>query len=159
MGTGFAAARSNSRIPMAPARPRVLVAGTELAIDTCRRVLDDGVELLGARSVEEALEQLDPSIALIISSVRFDESRMFDFLEALRAMRARCSAPVLCCRMVRQPLSATMYHSIETAALALGVKAFMDLDTEIRERGEAEAQRRLRSMIYAHLPREARATS
>jgi len=74
-------------------------------------------------------------------------------------MRARCAAPVLCCRMVRAPLSAAIYHSIETAALALGVKAFMDLDTEIRERGEAEAERRLRSLIYAHLPREARVTT
>ena len=144
---------------MAPRKPRVLVAGTELAIETCGRLFGESVELIAARSVEEALERLDPSIELIISSVRFDESRMFDFLEALRAMRARCPAPVLCCRMVPRPLSATMYHSIETAALALGVKAFLDMDTEIRQRGEAEAERRLRSLICTHLPREARVTT
>ena len=144
---------------MAPRKPRVLVAGTELAIETCGRLFGESVQLVAARSVEEALERVDPSIELIISSVRFDESRMFDFLEALRAMRARCAAPVLCCRMVRQPLSPAMYHSIETAALALGVKAFLDMDTEIRERGEAEAERRLRSLISAHLPRQAHATT
>jgi response regulator RpfG family c-di-GMP phosphodiesterase len=144
---------------MAQAKPRVLVAGTELAIETCRRILDDEVELLAARSVEEALERVDASVDLIISSVRFDESRMFDFLEALRARRPRCSAAVLCCRMVRRPLSATMYRSIETAALALGVKAFLDMDNEIRERGEAQAERRLRELVYAHLPREARVTT
>jgi hypothetical protein len=141
---------------MAQRKPRVLVAGTELALETCGRLFGEHVELIAARSVEEALERLDPSIELIISSVRFDESRMFDFLEALRAMRARCAAPVLCCRIVRAPLSSAMYHSIETAALALGVKAFMDMDTEIRERGQAEAERRLRELVYAHLPREAR---
>jgi hypothetical protein len=45
-----------------------------------------------------------------------------------------------------------MYQSIETAAHALGVKAFMDLDTEIRRHGPDEAERRLRSLIHAHLP-------
>jgi len=144
---------------MAQRKPRVLVAGTELATETCGRLFGESVELIGARSVEEALERLDASIELIISSVRFDESRMFDFLEALRVLRARCAAPVLCCRMVRQPLSATMYHSIETAALALGVKAFFDMDTEIRERGQAEAEERLRSLIYGHLPRETGVTT
>jgi hypothetical protein len=144
---------------MGQRKPRVLVAGTQIAIDTCRRLFADDVELVAARSVEEALERLDRSVDLIISSVRFDESRMFDFLEALRAMRASGSAPVLCCRIVRRPLSAAMYHSIETAALALGVKAFLDMDTEIRERGEAEAERRLRDLVYAHLPREARVTT
>jgi len=142
---------------MAQRKPRVLVAGTELAIETCRRLLGESVELIAARSVEEALERLDPALDLIISSVRFDDSRMFDFLQALRA--ARCAAPVLCCRMVRTPLSPTMYRSIETATRALGVRAFMDMGTEIQERGETQAERRLRELVYEHLPREARVTT
>jgi hypothetical protein len=84
--------------------------------------------------------------------VRFDESRMFDFLQALQELRNRCAAPVLCCRMVRKPLRPAMYRSIETATQALGVKAFLDMDTEIRSHGEAEAERRLRSLILAQLP-------
>jgi CheY-like chemotaxis protein len=136
---------------MAAAKPRVLVAGTELAIATCGRILDDDAQIIAVRSVAQALERLEPAPDLIISSVRFDESRMFDFLEALREQRKRCPAPVLCCRIVHKPLSPAIYQSIETAAEALGVKAFFDMDTEIRRHGAAEAERRLRSLIRAHL--------
>ena len=134
---------------MAPAKPRVLVAGTELAIATCKRLLDEDAQIIAARSVPEALEHLESAPDLVVSSVRFDESRMFDFLQQLGS---RCRAPVLCCRMVDKPLTATMYQSIETAARALGVTAFFDMDTEIRVHGEAQAERRLRSLILAHLP-------
>ena len=130
------------------AKPRILVAGTELAIATCERLLDGEAQVIAARSVGEALERLEPAPDLIISSVRFDESRMFDFLQALHD----CGAPVLCCRIVSKPLSATMYQSIETAAKALGVKAFFDMDTEVARHGTAEAERRLRGLIHAHLP-------
>jgi hypothetical protein len=137
---------------MVHAKPRVLVAGTELAIATCERILLEEAQVVAARSMREALERLEPAPDLIISSVRFDESRMFDFLEALQKVRSRCAAPVLCCRIVHQPLSPAMYQSIESAAQALGVKAFMDMDTEIRRHGADQAERRLRSLIHAHLP-------
>jgi hypothetical protein len=137
---------------MAAAKPRVLVAGTELAIATCERILAGEAQVVAARSVTQALESLEPAPDLIICSVRFDESRMFDFLQALQTLRDQCSAPVLCCRIVPKPLRPAMYHSIETAATALGVKAFLDMDTEIRRYGEAEAERRLRGLIHAQLP-------
>ena len=128
------------------------MAGTELAIAMCERILGDEAQVIAARSVKEALERLEPAPDLIISNVRFDESRMFDFLAALQELRNQCAAPVLCCRMVRKPLRPAMHQSIETAAKALGVEAFLDMDTEIRRHGEAEAERRLRSLILAHLP-------
>ena len=134
---------------MSIAKPRVLVAGTELAISTCERLLDEEAQVIAARSVPEALERLEPAPDLIISSVRFDESRMFDFLQEVRS---RCQAPVLCCRIVNKPLSPTMYQSIDTATKALGVRAFFDLDTETRRHGTDEAERRLRTLIQAHLP-------
>ena len=137
---------------MADAKPRVLVAGTELAIATFERILGEEAQLVAARSVKEALERLEPAPDLIISNVRFDESRMFDFLQELRE---RCRTPVLSCRIVSPPLSPRMYQSIETAAKALGVKAFFDLDTEIRRHGRSEAERRLHSLIHAHLPARA----
>jgi response regulator RpfG family c-di-GMP phosphodiesterase len=136
---------------MTHAKPRVLVAGTELAIATCQRILDEEAQVVAARSVAQALERLEPAPDLIISSVRFDESRMFDFLQALQEFRDRCRAPVVCCRIVPKPLSPAIYQSIETAAAALGVKAFFDMETEIRRHGEAEAGRRLRHLIHTQL--------
>lgn len=129
------------------------MAGTELAIATCERILEEEeAQVVAARSVAEALRRLEPAPDLIISSVRFDESRMFDFLQEVRS---QCTAPVLCCRIVNKPLSPTMYRSIETAAKALGVKAFFDLESEMRRHGEAEAERRLKGLIHAHLPARA----
>jgi CheY-like chemotaxis protein len=133
---------------MTVAKPRVLVAGTELAIATCQRILGEEAQVVAARSVREALERLEPAPDLIICSVRFDESRMFDLLQEVRS---RCRAPLLCCRILNQPLSPAMYQSIETATRAIGVKAFLDMDTEIRRHGEAEAERLLRSLIQTQL--------
>jgi hypothetical protein len=134
-----------------PSRPRVLIAGTEIAIATCERLIGDAAEVVEARSLGEALERIDPTVTLIISSVRFDESRMFDFLNALEARRDRCRAAVICCRIVREPLSNALYGAIETAARALGVKAFFDLDTEVRNHGQEAAERKLAELIFAHL--------
>jgi len=132
-------------------RPRVLIAGTEIAISTCERLIGEAADVIEARSLGEALELIDPSVALIISSVRFDESRMFDFLTALEARRERCHAAVICCRVFREPLSDAMYAAIETAARALGVKAFLDLDTEVRRLGQEAAERKLAALIFQHL--------
>ena len=140
-----------------PSRPRVLIAGTEIAISTCERLIGDAADVIEARSLAQALERIDPTVSLIISSVRFDESRMFDFLTALEARRDRCRAKVICCRVVSQPLSATMYQAIETTARALGVIAFFDLDTEVRRHGQEAAERRLAELIFAHLGVPARA--
>lgn len=140
-----------------PSRPRVLIAGTEIAIATCERLIGEAADVVEARSLAEALERIDPTVSLIISSVRFDESRMFDFLAALEARRDHCSAAVICCRIVRAPLSDALYGAIETAARALGVKAFFDLDTEVRRLGQDAAERKLAELIFAHLEEQARA--
>lgn len=135
-----------------PPRPRVLIAGTEIAIATCQRLIGDAADVVEARSLAEALERIDPTVSLIISSVRFDESRMFDFLTGLEARRDRCRAAVICCRVVNAPLSEALYGAIETTARALGVKSFFDLDTEVRRSGQQAAERKLASLIFAHLP-------
>jgi hypothetical protein len=139
------------------ARARVLIAGTEIAIAACERVIGEAAEVIEARSLAEALERVDPTVTLIISSVRFDESRMFDFLTALRERPSGCQAAVLCCRVFRQPLSPAMYAAIDTAARALGVRAFFDFDTEVRRLGEPGAERKLAELIFAHLGEPARA--
>ena len=132
-------------------KPRVLVAGTELAIETCRRLLGESVELIAARSVEEALERLDSALDLIISSVRFDDSRMFDFLGALNAMPPSRRVPVICCRVARAPLSGGSRRGIELALEALGVAAFLDMHELEQRDGLAAAQAALREAVMARL--------
>src|SRR2546423_6141372 len=107
--------------------PRILVAGTPLAVDTLRRVLGAEVELVVAHSLESAIEKLSVQPDLIVCSVRFNESRMFDLLNHLHAMPGKAKIPVICCRAIDKPLSAARDHAIRVAAEALGAIAFFDL--------------------------------
>src|ERR1051325_11452563 len=66
-------------------RPRVLIAGTHRAIELLEELLRDHAEIVGARSVRDALERLDDGeYDTIACNVRFDESRMFEFLQGVR---------------------------------------------------------------------------
>src|SRR3954469_11292281 len=142
-----------------PSRPRVLIAGTEIAIATCERLIGEAADVVAARSLAEALERIEPTAALITSSVRFDESRVLAFSTGVEAPRRGGCAGVMGCRVGHEPLSDALYGAIDTAARALGVKAFFDLDTEVRRLGQETAERELAELIFAHLGEQAPAPS
>ena len=132
---------------------RVLVAGTQDAVDTARAALGGELELAAAYSVAEALKEVEGGVELVLCNVRFDDSRMFDFLGALNAMPRDKRLPVVCCRVARSPVSAGARRGIELALEALGVLAFVDLyEVETRD-GPDAAQAVLRATVMAYLPR------
>jgi hypothetical protein len=132
-------------------RRRVLVAGTQDVIDAARAALGEELELAAAYSVAEALQQVGAGVELVLCNVRFDDSRMFDFLGALNAMPGARRVPVICCRVARSPISGGARRGIELALEALGVLAFLDLhELEIRD-GPAAARAALRGMVMTHL--------
>jgi len=132
---------------------RVLVAGTQDAVDTARAALGGEFELTAAYSVTQALKEVEGGVELVLCNVRFDDSRMFDFLGALNAMPRARRLPVVCCRVARSPVSAGARRGIELALEALGVLAFLDMhEVEARDGPEA-ARAALRATVMAHLPR------
>lgn len=132
---------------------RVLVAGTQDVVDAARAALGGDLELAAAYSVAEALKYVEGGVDLVLCNVRFDDSRMFDFLGALNAMQRSRRLPVVCCRVARNPMSAGARRGIELALEALGVIAFLDMqELETREGPEA-ARAALRAAVMAHLPR------
>ena len=132
---------------------RVLVAGTQDVIDAARAALGGELELATAYSVSEALRQVEGGVELVLCNVRFDDSRMFDFLGALNAM-ARSGPPVICCRVARGPMSAGARRGIELALEALGVVAFLDMyELESRD-GLSAAHAALREAVMTRLPKE-----
>ena len=134
-------------------RPRVLLAGTAEAIKKLRALLADEAQIVAAQSIDEALRHIDPDIALIICNVRFDDSRMFDFLHAVNArLGVRCP-PVICCRLSQPPFSLGVRAAIRMAAQALGVSEFVDYYKLQEERGAEGAREKLREIVMAHLPR------
>ena len=133
---------------MAPieGRLRVLVAGTADAMEAVRAAVRDDVELVRAYSVKEALERCDEAVFDVIAcNVRFDESRMFEFLQAV--MERGLSARIVSFRIDERPLAVSSSRSIRNALEALGVRRFVDLSQIGDEYGDAAALETLRKVI------------
>jgi hypothetical protein len=133
------------------ARARVLVAGTRLGIDLVRDVLGGDADLVGAQSVTEALAEVDRGVELIICNVRFDDSRMFDFLGALGGRGSARGVPVVCCRVLHRPLSVGARRAIALALEALGVAEFVDMQAIEEEQGSDAARQALRRAALSRL--------
>jgi hypothetical protein len=133
-------------------RPRVLVAGTRQGIASVREVLAGEAELIGAQSVVEALAEVDRGgLDLIICNIRFDDSRMFDFLGALGDRPTARGVPVICCRVLHRPLSVGARRAIALALEALGVAEFVDMQAIEEEQGTDAAKDALRRAARARL--------
>jgi hypothetical protein len=132
-------------------RPRVLVAGTRQAIATVREVLGEEAELVGAQSVGEALAEVERGVKLIVCNIRFDDSRMFDFLGALGARPAARGVPVICCRVLHRPLSTGSRRAIALALEALGVAEFVDMQSIEEAHGPEAAREALRRAALSRL--------
>ena len=133
-------------------KPRVLIAGTPRAIGIIEQSLGGAVELVRASAGAEALACCRESIALVVTHVSFDESRMLDFVQALRAQAPERAVPVICLRLL-SPLSPRMREAIVEALEVLGATRFIDL-YEMRERlGEDAARRQLTQLLLEECAR------
>lgn len=130
---------------------RVLVAGTREVVEAARAALGEELELATAYSVAEALKAVQGGVELVLCNVRFDDSRMFDFLGALNATQGSQRVPVICCRVERSPMSGGARRGIELALEALGVLAFLDMYELEQRDGRPAALAALRSAVMAHL--------
>jgi response regulator RpfG family c-di-GMP phosphodiesterase len=132
-------------------KPRVLIAGTRQAIDVLQEVLGSDFELLSATSIHEALYLLEPRIDLILCNVRFDDSRMFEFLHALQNTPAGRGVPVICCRLQSDPLSPRVRRAIEHALEALGITTFVDRPLLLERYHLAVVDEMLRQLVIDRL--------
>ncbi len=126
---------------------RILVAGTSDAIEALSEVMRDEAQLVPARSVREALDRFDARIDMVVCNVRFDESRMFDFLLALRQKPGGESVRVVSLRIAGSELSSRMRWSIKAALEALGVDIFIDVPQLEADYGRQVALETLRQII------------
>ncbi len=134
---------------MAKAKARVLVAGTAGAVNAVHEALaHDDAHIVAAYSVREALERCAAEqFDVIACSVRFDESRMFEFLQALTVSEPPCSARIVALRGDGGPLKASVRDAVRHALEALGVERFVDLQEVSRLYGAAAARETLRKLV------------
>jgi hypothetical protein len=123
------------------AKQRLLAAVTQMGFMHARRVLHERFELVPAFSVPQALASLEESeIDAIVCSIHFDESRMFDFLT--RVGEVAPEIPIVCCQILRSPLSLQAIDGLVTTAKSLGCRGFVNYNELHRTHGFDEADRR-----------------
>ena len=130
------------------ARPRVLVAGTADAIETVAQVLRGDADIVPARSVEEALSRFDEDrFDTVACNDRFDDSRMFNFLQALKERPLGRTVRIACFRLSGGALAPSSRNAIRNALDALGVSIFFDLEQLTIDYGREVARETLRQII------------
>jgi DNA-binding NtrC family response regulator len=106
---------------------RILVADTPEADRRISAILD-GYELVFVRTLREAQSALEREpVALVLTGVHFDDSRMFDLLRYLQASGERPGCAVICMRSQHFVSSAITIEGLEIATRALGCNLFLDL--------------------------------
>jgi CheY-like chemotaxis protein len=87
-----------------------------------------GHDLLFVRSMAEAIRSLRrDGFQLIVIGLEFDESRMLELLQHVRALPTYKEVPVICVHAEQMNLSEAAIKNIDVAVKALGGLAFLNL--------------------------------
>ena len=122
------------------------MAGTADAVEAVRDALRGEAEVVAAYSVKEALALFDEGgFDSVACNVRFDESRMFEFLQAV--MERSRGVRMVAFRVGATVMPATSRTAIRNALEALGVQRFVDLIQIGDEYGDDVALETLRKII------------
>lgn len=106
-------------------QPPVLLAATQESAPLLQRALRGIAHPVVAYSAADALRLMTPEVRFVICTVRFDDSRMLDFLSL--AARRFPHVRFICCRGTEGPLRESTLHAVGIAAENLGAVAFVDL--------------------------------
>ena len=138
-------------------RPRILLACTpddEPVLRIALAGLD--AEVVGAHAHDEALREIARGIDLVVCSLRFDESRMFDFIAEVGRERPRL--PFICCRVLESHLPERALRAAFAAAGHLGAVAVVNLPELVRHVGALRARADLRETVRAQVHGAAQAS-
>jgi CheY-like chemotaxis protein len=127
---------------------KILVADTPEADRRLSAVLS-GYDLVFVRTLEQAERAIEGTqFDLVLVSVHFDESRMFDFLRHLQARGTHTSSPVACTRSYRFVSPAISTDGLEITVKALGCSLFLDLTKYPDDaQGNAAIRKRLDDLL------------
>jgi CheY-like chemotaxis protein len=104
------------------------------------------------RTLDEALRALEhDSFDLLIISVHFDDSRMFDLLRQVRLDGRNQGIPIICLREPDLGFTAISSQTLEVTCRALEANAFLDL---AKMKDEAERDSALRAAVEKLLPKD-----
>ena len=136
---------------LVPSKPHILVAARALAFDVLHDCLDDSMDLIAADTLDKALRLLEEreDIDLIVVTVNFDESRMFDLLRL--AVAKYKEIPVVCCRAFDLDAARVSLEALRIASETLGAASFIDLSAMQKRVGKAGLPAQLKSEVLKYL--------
>ena len=106
---------------------KVLVAGDAEMDEKVRDCLP-GHDLSFVRTLYDAIHALrHDAFGLVVIGLNFDESRMLELLQYVRALPAYKEVPVICVHGDHLNLSEAVMKNIDVAVKALGGMAFLNL--------------------------------
>src|SRR5437868_15291159 len=130
------------------AKPRLLVAATEVGYVHARRILLEHFDLVAAFSMGQALSSLKHSqIEAVLCTMQFDESRMIDLL--VEARRLAPEIPFVCCRLLATPLSDEVLAGIVRAVKLNGALDLLDYVVLRSRHGVLEADKKFSEELLA----------
>jgi hypothetical protein len=109
-------------------RNRVLVAAQPPAWRALQTMLTDVVDLMPAHTRADAFKILEHErVDLIVSTIAFDESRMLDFLQAVKLASSTSGIPFLCSRVLPSVIGDDVVISLGDACKECGACDFVDV--------------------------------
>jgi hypothetical protein len=135
-------------------RHRIVLASQSAAWAVVEPMLAEVADLIPVHTVAQAFQVLErdaASIDLVICTVAFDESRMIEFLQAVKRRPAISSIPFLCSRILRSVLSESLISRVGTTCTDLGAVDFLDIGQLARD----DAQLALRAAVVKYGTRRA----
>ena len=107
---------------------RVLVAAQPLAWRALQTMLADVLDLVPAHTTTDAFKILERErVDLIVSTIAFDESRMLDFLQAVKQASSTRGIPFLCSRVLASVIRDNLVAAMAAACKESGACDFVDI--------------------------------
>ena len=107
---------------------RVLVAAQPLAWRALQTMLADVLDLVPAHTTTDAFKILERErVDLIVSTIAFDESRMLDFLQAVKQASSTSGIPFLCSRVLASVIRDNLVAAMAALCKESGACDFVDI--------------------------------
>ena len=112
-----------------------------------RGMLQESLELVEADTMADAFRILEaePRPDLVVATRAFDESRMIEFLQAVKKDRKLQKVPFYCCRLVRGIVTDDLVGKMAAVCKECGAEDFVD----VAKLPKDAAAKALRAMLDA----------
>ena len=130
--------------------PRILAATAQPGYPVLRMLLEKDADVVFAFTIDDALRKLrGGGFDLIICTIHFDDSRMFDFERLAHA--AAPEVPFVCARLLDSILKDSLYEAMRVAVESLGGE-FIDRQELHHRLGPEAGDREFTKRVLSRIP-------